>query len=87
MKPLVLPKINLNGTTRRQLLIDQQINALQALRAAQTAMCDAMPHGRDFQLNPTDYAPARAAWMDRIQLVYDLSKEVEAHALAIHHHA
>jgi len=61
MKPLVLPQVNLNGTTRER-LVEQQCAVMEHLRATYAAMCEAAPHGRDYHLRPEEYHEARAAW-------------------------
>lgn len=63
---MILPIVNNNGTSGHELL-QQQINVLRTLRAARDAICDAAPHGRDFQLNqPHDYYTARSEHSDRV---------------------
>jgi hypothetical protein len=82
MKPLVLPQINLNGTSYT-VLVEQQIAVMNALDALYAAMNEAAPNGRDYQLRPTEFAPAREAWHERMQTIRNMHKEIEAHALAI----
>lgn len=48
---LVGPRANWNGTSKRELL-DQYCNALKALLAAQEALAQMSPHGRDYQTLP-----------------------------------
>lgn len=48
---LVGPRANLNGTSKKELL-DQYIDALKALLAAQEALAKMAPHGRDYQTLP-----------------------------------
>ena len=82
MKPLVPPQINLNGTSR-EALVEQQADVVTALGALLKAMSDAFPNGRDYQLRPAEYAPAREAWEERMQAVATMHREIEAHAIAI----
>jgi hypothetical protein len=82
MKPLVLPQINLNGTSR-SMLVAQQCDVLDALRALQEAMQEASPNGRDYQFRMGEFAPAQAAWRERWQVIEDMRQEIEAHAIAI----
>ena len=83
MKPLVLPQVNLNGTSR-QCLVEQQSSVLHVLRSLLKVMAQAYPNGRDYQLRPAEYPPAREAWEERMQIIENMRKEIEAHALAIH---
>jgi hypothetical protein len=76
---LVKPQININGTSRDELL-RQQMDVLRAYRALSEALADAAPHGRDYQLRPQEYAPARAAWMERSMTIFAMRKEIEKHA-------
>lgn len=48
---LVGPRANLNGTSKKELL-DQYSKALSALLAAQEALAQMSPHGRDYQTLP-----------------------------------
>lgn len=48
---LIKPTINLNGTNAKDLL-DQQLNAIWALRTAISTLQDASPNGRDYQTMP-----------------------------------
>ena len=82
MKPLALPQVNLNGTSR-EALVNQQVDVLRVLVKLTDAMSEAAPNGRDYQLRPAEFAPAREAWHERMKLVADLHKEIEAHAMAI----
>jgi hypothetical protein len=82
MKPLTLPQVNLNGTSREQ-LVEQQRNVMHALDALQKAMQEAAPHGRDYQPRPAEFKPAREAWLERMQVIGAMREEIEAHALAI----
>lgn len=82
MKPLVLPQVNLNGTSR-EALVEQQCDVMQALNALLKTMSDAFPNGRDYQLRPVEYAPAREAWEERMHTVAAMCKEIETHAMAI----
>lgn len=50
---VVLPTVNLNGSTASDLL-SQQNDVLIAIRGLVTALQAAAPHGRDFQLNRSD---------------------------------
>jgi hypothetical protein len=58
MSDSVFPSVNLNGTSRSD-LIDQNLAALQALRATVEVIRNGAPHGRDYPDHAT-YAKARA---------------------------
>jgi len=56
---LTMPIVNGNGD-RVETLLEQARNVCEALRVAKGTMCEAMPHGRNFQCNPSgDYQKAR----------------------------
>lgn len=80
--PLVKPQVNLNGTSREQ-LVEQQCDVMAALRAVTAAMGEASPNGRDYQLRPAEYQGAREAWTQRMIVIARLYDEIEQHALAI----
>lgn len=82
MKPLVLPQINLNGSPRER-LVEQQCDVMAAIRELLMALEEASPNGRDYQFRPAEFAPAQAAWQERWQVIEDMRKEIEAHAMAI----
>jgi hypothetical protein len=82
MKPLALPQINLNGTSKES-LVEQQCGVLAALDALTKAMGEAAPNGRDYQLRPTEFKPAHEAWLERMKVIHEMHKEIEAHAIAI----
>ncbi len=83
MKPLILPQVNLNGTSR-EALVEQQMDVLRALQETMKKMLEANPHGRDYQFRPEEYERAKSAWLDRMELLGKLHEEIEMHALAIH---
>ena len=82
MKDLIPPQININGTSR-DALFREQVEVLRALEKVRQAMAEAMPHGRDYQFNPGEYAPARDAWMERLQMIYAMKEEIRQYAQAI----
>ena len=58
-KHIMLPQVNLNGTSAEALL-RQYTQAADALRVAVNAFVDVTPHGRDYQTLPDgSYAVAR----------------------------
>jgi len=86
MKPLIIPTVNLNGTSKDE-LIRQLLKVTLALGNVLTVMGEAMPHGRDYLPSPLDGerkdSQAREAWRERMQVLKDLSDEVTRHAFAV----
>jgi hypothetical protein len=82
MNPLVLPQVNLNGTSR-EALVEQQCDVMHALQDVLTKMGAAAPNGRDYQFRPAEFKPAQQAWLERMTLIAKLHKEIETQALAI----
>lgn len=86
MKNLVAPCINLNGSDATDLLrgyleIDKAFDNLASL------ICNAMPHGRDYQNSPVDgengVYKARDAFIKRVDTLHQMRKEFHAVALKI----
>lgn len=46
--PLLVPTININGTSKES-LFQNYLSALHAVEAARDALHDCAPHGRDYQ--------------------------------------
>ena len=65
-----MPTVNLNGSDR-EALVQQQLAILSAMETLLEALQAGFPHGRDYQLAPATYEPARA--------------EAEAGLLAVQH--
>jgi hypothetical protein len=82
MTPLVQPQININGTKREQ-LVEQQLEVLHAFRRLEEAMAAANPNGRDYQLRPAEFKAASEAWAERRKIIRDLHKELSEHAIKI----
>ncbi len=82
MKPLVIPQVNLNGTSR-EALVRQLVDVMRAFTDLQRALADAAPNGRDYQLRPEEFTAARDAWNDRALTIYAMAREIEQHAMAI----
>ncbi len=79
---LVFPIVNLNGADRES-LIEQNMDACTAARAAFAAALKAAPHGRDFQISPAgDYEKAAQAHIARCEKLRDITEDFEA--IAIH---
>jgi folate-dependent phosphoribosylglycinamide formyltransferase PurN len=58
-RPEQVPVVNLNGTSKRELL-DLNITAMTAVDQAMQALAKAVPHGRDYQtVDKSRYEAAR----------------------------
>lgn len=83
MTALVTPTINLNGSSKPD-LVGQLMNVLHALYEAEHAICQAMPHGRDYQtMDPGLCTTAREAFAERARALHVMHGEFEALAIAI----
>jgi hypothetical protein len=83
--PLIVPRINLNGTSPDS-LIDGIVTIIRSIDAVHTAMNMAVPHGRDYQFTSdgrTTLVLAHEAWAQRWQALKDMKTEFENLALAI----
>lgn len=85
MHVVVSPIVNINGTSREELL-NQWRRAHEALLNAETALRECTPHGRDFQTDRTGqlYNEAREQHMIRLAHLIAIRKEVEAVAINIY---
>ena len=86
MKSLIYPTVNLNGTSKAQ-LVEQLMEVMNALRLTEKAMAEASPNGRDYQNSPMTgengvYA-AQDAWNERRQMIAKLGQEIEQYAFHI----
>jgi hypothetical protein len=79
---LVAPIVNINGSTRAE-LFEQVRLVCEALTDAGEAMGKAMPHGRDYQVDPSKGLEARQAFLERRRALMTMKEEFEALALAI----
>ena len=82
MRPLIQPQVNLNGTSREE-LVRQLQEVTEKLDAVIRAMAQAQPHGRDYQLRPDEFAHAQWAWADRWQVLEELHAELTQHGTAL----
>lgn len=83
MRYLVQPIVNLNGTTRER-LVHQQQEVINACDVLLKAMNEAMPHGRDYQLQgPGTYEAARDAYLERLEYVRALRNEIEVYVTTL----
>lgn len=83
--PLIVPQVNINGTSA-EALVDQQRIVLHNLDHLLHSMGEAMPHGRDWQTVEGGEKLAdicRAAWLQRRMMLEILRREIETYAIAI----
>ena len=79
----IAPRLNLNGSSKESLLI-QNTTAADAIRTALNAATQAHPHGRDFQTLPHEvYRLAADASLLRIKALEELAKQYDEIAFAI----
>jgi len=80
---LVVPQVNLNGTSGLA-LIEQQAAVMTAINAALTAMAHAAPHGRDYQtMERGSLTDAIKQWEDRRNRLQAIHDEAYQIAMAI----
>ena len=73
---LMVPTINMNGTPKAR-LIDNLVDALEALRAAQKAVGETMPNGRDYHMQgPDAINRATAQHVNRIKMLEQIQSEL-----------
>jgi hypothetical protein len=71
----VLPSVNLNGTSRNE-LIEQNMQVLRSLRTAAASIRLAAPNGRDYP-DPEAYKAVRAAFDANIASIRCMIAEYE----------
>lgn len=72
---IVIPLVNLNGTSR-EALVQQQIKVLGCLTALSVALGEASPHGRDYQPDPSRFPEAVNQHAARVRDVNRMIDEV-----------
>jgi len=83
MSHLVTPTVNLNGSSKSD-LVGQVLNIMRTLEDAQQAICHAMPHGRDFQTMDVETCrAAREAFCERAKALQAMWAEFGELAIAI----
>lgn len=83
MTTIALPRINLNGTSKGELL-QQQLTALDAINAAIDALCAAAPNGRDYQTLPSGAVQlAMSEHTTRLKLLQTVQDELQTIAMHI----
>jgi len=70
-----LPIVNINGTSRKQLL-EQYLAALLALQVTVKAVQDAAPHGRDY-VHGGNISAAIAEHVERLAVLQRVADEIE----------
>lgn len=84
---VIKPTINLNGTSKRELL-DQHVTAVVAMQAAIIAVQAAAPNGRDYQTMPKGTIDlAVAGHVERLKRLESVLHELEEIAEHIADHA
>jgi len=84
MVKVTAPIINLNGTSADELM-NQNIEAAEALRAAILALQKAAPHGRDYQTAMNDeYKQARAEHQARLVILNSVLDQIVSIGSDIH---
>lgn len=74
---LMLPRVNINGTSREE-LSEGFAKAQEAILTALEAVAATRPHGRDFQTcEPGDYNMAMRQHLDRLMMLNTLAEEME----------
>jgi hypothetical protein len=77
MPALVIPRVHLNGTSRGELL-KQLVDAQDAVLAAITAVGNALPHGRDYDvINDDAIDIARSHHRTRITMLEQVLAELQ----------
>jgi hypothetical protein len=80
---MITPTIHLNGTSGA-VLLEQQLKALAALRAALDAMIEAYPNGRDYYVaGQTAISTAMSEHEARVAVVASIADQYEAIAESI----
>lgn len=86
MLPLIVPTVNLNGSSEHD-LIDQLTEIMTALSVAERAMAKATPHGRDYACSALTGerldARARDAFNERRRALLSMHSDFLALALDI----
>ncbi len=70
----ISPQVNLNGTSRRDLIL-QQVMVIDAIDGLIMAIRDAAPHRRDYQIDPPKFASDRGEFSRRLEVLYELKRQ------------
>jgi hypothetical protein len=80
---MMTPSLHLNGTTR-DVLLDQTVDAIGALRTAIEAVMRIAPHARDYYpQGPDAFTKARAEHQQRLACLVTLKEQYETFTDAI----
>lgn len=80
---LPVPFVNMNGQSAKN-LVEEQLNAMHAIQAAKSALCERAPHGRDYFTAPTGvYDAARAHHVAMLSALDKIETDLEQIAMAI----
>lgn len=79
----VIPTVNLNGTDGK-VLLDGYVKAMELATALGNHLATINPHGRDFQLAPEKYEPAREQHSEIRNKLEQIYAHLEAVAIGIH---
>jgi hypothetical protein len=82
MTELMKPIVNLNGTSRDD-LIEQRMLAREAIRQAMEALQQTEPNGRDYIGHKEAYERDLAIYRQRLAMLDKLYNELELEAIAI----
>jgi len=83
MMRLATPRVHLNGTSRQELLL-LNLDALDAIGSAITALHKAAPHPRDYYpIDDDAFGEARSEHEMRLQMLTDVYDEIRRIAEAI----
>jgi hypothetical protein len=83
MTNLMRPKININGSSRKE-LVDFRIAAVRTIQQLMIDLQHTKPHGRDYMGDSERFAADNAIYRDRFALLDKLRNEIHDEALAIH---
>jgi hypothetical protein len=73
---------NLNGTSRAR-LIEERIDVVNSIYALQTAMSNAWPNARDYQLQPDNFTPDCREWNELAVALRSFATKLENEAREI----
>lgn len=80
----MVARININGTSP-EVLIEQLMNLIEALRSVESALKTAMPHPRDYQTydNDFEYRRDRKKWVNQCAQIRAMIEDTEKTILAL----
>ena len=82
-KPTIFPTVHLNGTNGN-VLLQEYVAAMDAIRQAANALANVTVHGRDYYTQAAGaYATAREEHHTRLKALEDMQSELEEIALKV----